>query len=313
MPFFSEAWTKSCNKMKKNVTLQVRMPMKTSRCLGKRVFSSVSVRFKASMSVEAAFALSLFLFFMISLSSPMKLMNIHRQMQAALESVGEDAARYAYVTSALGKGEDDLQNEEQWKSEYTASFKDKAAILAYGTYELSRRFSGGPVEGLNLMRSKVMEDDDDIDLVVQYRVRLPFAVFGVQSVPQMCRCRRRAWTGRDGGSGSGENGSGREDEIVYIGKNSTRYHRDRYCHYLYNHLSSVSRDEVENIRNQGGGKYHACSVCGGNKDGNTVYVMPYGDKYHTDPECSSIISYVQAVKLSEVEYLGGCSYCSGGK
>ena len=104
-----------------------------------------------------------------------------------------------------------------------------------------------------------------------------------------------------------------KEELVYIGKNPTRYHRQRTCHYLYNDLKAVSAGEVESMRNQSGGKYVPCKTCGtGNGNGTgTVYIMPYGGSYHTVRTCPSIIAYVQAVALSQVEYLGECSYCGG--
>ncbi|MBT9776152.1 hypothetical protein GPL15_06485 [Clostridium sp. MCC353] len=265
------------------------------------------------MSVEAACALSLFLFFMISLLAPMKVMDIHRQMQAALESAGEDAARYAYVTYRMEQGKDISESNQQWKEEYLHGFATKAAVLAGISYDLNRRCAGYPVEDLRLAESEFMNGDDDIDLVLRYKVRLPFSMFGVKSIPQMCRCRRRAWIGRDGGKEKEDTEEKDSDELVYIGRNGTRYHRDRYCHYLYNDLKAVSKEEVESLRNAGGGIYHACSRCGSTGGGAMVYIMPSGDKYHSDPGCSAIIAYVQEARLSEVEYLGSCSYCSGGK
>lgn len=310
MPFFAEHSIILRKINKNNVTLQVRMPVKLKSALEKRVLSFTSAM-RASMSLEAACALSLFLLFMISLLAPMKVMDIHRQMQAALESAGEDAARYAYVTYRIDHGEEVALEDQSWKQEYMQKFAVKTAVLAGISNDLSRRCAGYPVENLNMAGSQVMNGNDDIDLVVHYKVRLPFSIFGLKSIPQMCRCKRRAWIGREGGKGEGDGAEGDAGETVYIGKNATRYHRNRFCHYLYNDLKTVTKAEIGDLRNVGGGIYHACSVCG-NLDGeNTVYIMPSGDKYHTDPNCRSIIAYVQEIKLSEVEHLGGCFYCSG--
>lgn len=311
MPFFPEL-CKIMRKIKKiNVTLQVRMPVKFKSALGKWVLSFTSRR-KASMSVEAACALSLFLFFMISLLAPMKMMDIHRQMQAALEAAGEDAARYAYVTYRMEQGKEISESGQSWKDEYVHGFAEKAAVLAGISFDLNRRSAGFPVEDLSLAESEIMNGDDDIDLVLRYHVRLPFSIFGLKSIPQMCRCRRRAWIGRAGGKGKGDGEEEATSEFVYIGRYATRYHRNRYCHYLYNDLKAVSVEEVGGLRNAGGGIYHACSRCKSSGSKGVVYIMPNGDKYHSDPGCSSIIAYVQEVRLSEVEYLGACSYCSGG-
>ena len=151
-------------------------------------------------------------------------------------------------------------------------------------------------------------------IVMKYRMKLPFSILGLSSVPVQHVCSRRMWNGADGGRfGQGETSDSTKEELVYIGKNPTRYHRQRTCHYLYNDLKAVSAGEVESMRNQSGGKYVPCKTCGtGNGNGTgTVYIMPYGGSYHTVKTCPSIIAYVQAVALSQVEYLGECSYCGG--
>ena len=156
--------------------------------------------------------------------------------------------------------------------------------------------------------------DDMVLIVMKYRMKLPFSILGLSSVPVQHVCSRRMWNGADGGRfGQGETSDSTKEELVYIGKNPTRYHRQRTCHYLYNDLKAVSAGEVESMRNQSGGKYVPCKTCGtGNGNGTgTVYIMPYGGSYHTVRTCPSIIAYVQAVALSQVEYLGECSYCGG--
>ena len=166
-----------------------------------------------------------------------------------------------------------------------------------------------------------------VHIVMRYRMRLPFSVLGVSSIPVEQVCSRRMWNGADGGRfGDGDrDGNGEEDEIVYIGKNSTRYHRLRTCHYLYNDLKAVDLGAVGELRNEAGGRYSSCGTCGGGSGGTgsggtgsgsmgssgTVYVMPYGSSYHVSKSCRSIIAYVQAVPLTQVEYLGECSYCRG--
>ena len=54
------------------------------------------------------------------------------------------------------------------------------------------------------------------------------------------------------------------------------------------------------------------AVCGSKAgEGDAVYIMKSGSRYHSDASCTAITAYVQAVKLSEVEHLGACSYCGG--
>ena len=154
--------------------------------------------------------------------------------------------------------------------------------------------------------------DDMVHIMMKYRMKLPFSVLGLDSVPVQHVCSRRMWNGADGGRNKdGGMSGGQEDETVYIGKNSTRFHRRRTCHYLYNDLKAVAAGEVDSLRNQSGARYAPCKTCKTGSEGGMVYVMPYGTSYHLSKTCASIIAYVQAVPLSQAEHLGACSYCGG--
>jgi hypothetical protein len=241
----------------------------------------------------------------------MKVMNTERQIQASLEQAGEDLSRYAYLKDAAEKG--------------------KLFALA-GVGDFAKGFTGYLVEGIgegyaeslvrshvdttalrhiSMLDSQIMTDGEYVDLIMNYEIRFPFPVLGLSSLERTARCRRRAWIGKAGKDYDGDGGSFAEedDPIVYIGKRSSRYHRSSSCHYLSNNLTTVSKESVAAMRNKDGKKYKPCAVCGRQSAGS-VYIMPSGESYHTDPDCKAIIAYVQAVRLSEVEHLGPCSYCS---
>jgi hypothetical protein len=306
MPFFRES--KRTN-IKKIVTLQVQIPPSIMRPSVKRVLSSAfRIKKEGSLTIEAAMALPLFIFFMILMMMPMEIMNIDRQVQTALEGVGEDLSQYAYL---LQRGKED---KPESTSKMTGIQKEILTSLAgegvlfYARKRVEDKVDMRRIEGISFSRSSVLRDDKTIDLIMNYRVKLPFSVFGLKSVPMTARSTRRAWIGKEGGKGEQDMES---EEIVYVGKGSTRYHMVRTCHYLYNDLKSVSRDEVVNMRNLSGSTYKPCSRCQPKKEGDgPVYIMPSGEKYHTDQNCSSIISYASAVSIETVRHLGACSYCS---
>lgn len=309
-----------------NVTLQVRIqPYKRKIkcrwvCYGKKAFLPVSKYWRgcrmekvaASLTLEAAMALTLFIFATVCMILPMKIMDTDRKVQAALESVGEDFSRYAYLKDVLEKGE---AFQIPGAGEFAQAFCGYLAAGAaegYAQIVVGRHFDTDSVNHVRMLRSSILEDGEMFDLILDYEVQMPFPVLGLNSIERTARSRRRAWIGKpgkDGGSGDGDHD--REDETVYVGKNSTRYHRSRNCHYLANNLTSVPYEQVFGIRNENGRKYHACRVCGnGAGSGRTVYIMPSGDSYHTTKNCTAIVAYVRAVRLSEVEHLGACSYCS---
>ena len=305
MPFFKEL---SGKKDKKHVTRQVQIPRVKYGLFVKRALSSASgLRKKGSLTIEAAIGLPLFLFFMVILMIPMELINQERKAQTALERVGEEVSQYAYVLDQL-KLEEKLEESgmESVPEEFLKGLTEQG-ILLYVKKRVEKNLDFKRLESVSFSHSSVLRDGETIDLVMNYRVKLPFSTFGLDSVPMTARSCRRAWTGREGVKEEADT----EDELVYVGRSSTRYHRDRTCHYLYNDLKKISFQEAENVRNSSGRKYLPCSRCGKfAQENGSVYIMPGGERYHSDAHCSSIAAYAEAVPLSEVRHLGGCSYCS---
>ncbi len=283
----------------KNATLQVRAPFKKQiYCRRKRVclFSSGNQRIKGSMSIEAAMGLSLFLFACICMMMPMVMMDRQRQIQAKLEKTGEQMSQYAYV----GQKEGDF-------------FAYGSAALGAGSILAGMDKRG--VEDISFWKSQIMGDGETIKLVMNYKMKLPFSVLGLKSIPMESISVRRAWIGREGPLGSRTEG-GLEDQtepqqkMVFIGKNGTRYHKTPNCHYLSNAVEIVAYEDLEGKRNNAGRKYRPCRICGkGAAQGSSVYIMPEGESYHSMWNCPATVAYIQEVLLEEVKHLGKCSYC----
>lgn len=273
----------------------------------KRALSWASRRIQGSLTLEAALCLPLLLFACVCLMLPMKMMDRQRQIQAVMESVGEEMSQYAYLEDCLQTGNGELVDSGRTDGEEVTGLLG----AGYAAMRILGQIDREWIENVSFEGTSI-GPDDMIRITMQYRMRLPFSVLGLDSIPVRQVCSRRMWTGSVGGRNGEENGSGEEaEEIVYIGKNSTRYHRQRTCHYLYNDLRAVPFHDVDSLRNQAGAKYGPCKTCGAGPHSQTVYVMPYGTSYHASKTCASITAYVQAVPLSQVTYLGECSYCGG--
>lgn len=228
-------------------------------------------------------------------------------MQAGLEQAGEELSRYFYIQKMMEQSKWFANDKiDDFTKDFCTGLTDLAAIY-YAQDVLEKHMDTTQVKNVSMLQSRIV--DEQMDLVCTYDIQMPFPVLGMGALSRTIRCYRRSWVGKDGDE-QGGNGNQTADEIVYVGKNPTRYHRDRNCHYLTNRLITVSYEQVDEMRNGSGGKYTACAVCGeGAAPGRIVYIMPEGSHFHAVQDCRAITAYVRAVYLSEVEYLGECSYC----
>ena len=308
-------------KNKTNVPLQVRSPFQKDKWFsapkcGRKYESSRAFPFtslNASLTLEASLVLPLLIFASVCLMLPARIMMTERKMQAGLEAVGEELSQYAYLLDSVERGN---LGSIPGAGEAALAFCQNAAVVAAPIYAYGKTMDycdTARVSHVSMLGSSIREDGETLDLVMEYDISFPFPVLGLSSLHRTVRSRRRCWIGREGRYGADANAGDEDEQIVYVGKNSTRYHPDRSCHYLSNKLTAVACESVSGKRNTDGSKYYPCASCAKNSgNGSTVYIMPSGGRYHTMQDCNAIMAYVRAVKLKEVKHLGTCSYCGGG-
>lgn len=267
----------------------------------------------AALTVEAAFSLTLFIFFSICMMMPMEMLRTRQKVQTALEAAGRDLSQYGYILYRLDHGDEGiLEKKETWTDE----IPDFIAGLTVKTYlkeKILDLVGEEKLEYLVISQAELMEDGENIKLTAEYRLKLPFSILRLRGISALSQTVRRAWIGSEGDRYSEAEKENSSEEMVYIGSSMGRYHRLRTCHYITNDFTAVSYEQVGELRIHSGGKYCACSVCGSEENQGTVYIMPNGSSYHSRTDCPSVVSYVREVPLSEVKYLGACSYCGGGR
>lgn len=265
---------------------------------GKRVLPFTSQKksktwLDASMTVEAAVVLPLFVFLGLAVLAPMQWLNTQRKIQTVTEQFCEDLSQYAYET------------------EYRNSFSDTAAGLwLYGNvYPYAN--------SVRIIKSEVSNECEDIQFELEYREKIPFFLEGISDVSMRVAAKRRCWIGLGGkltGEHTDEAGLEMEREMVYVTPEGQRYHRYRDCRYLSNMCKAISLRELETVRNMDGKIFYSCDFCvreQGTQD--TVYITDWGIRYHNDRSCASMSLYYRKVMLEDVAYMGECSVCAGRK
>ena len=286
--------------------------------LRKRALSSASL--SASLTIEAALALTLFMFTVILLSVPMEILDTQRKVQTVLETTGRELEWLVYKTShkvhqaekeSLNSSEKE-ENSEVIEFDIWTQVPSELILQAY-LKEKIKAVAGNKVLDVSCAGSNVSEGGEWINLHASYQVRLPFSIFALDHIRLSSHSKKRGWIGVAGGYFSKNVSLEKDEEWVYVGRDSTRYHISESCHYISNEITSVTYEDVKKLKNSYGVRYKACKSCGGNVIAKSVvYILPAGDAYHGNKDCSSLKYYVQKVRRSDVEYLGVCSYCSGG-
>lgn len=299
-------------------------------------FSSAEGKFvPASVTMEAALCLPLFLFFFLAVLEPIWWLDRQRKVQTTAEIWSEKLCQYSYLASResgdgkrkessgnqtlLEDSRENLLKTEDGKAENpvneeiqnAAAFLSEAAASLWLVGEAEQY-----ADHLRIEKAEVPNETGNIIFQLEYEEQIPFFPAAFQKVTMKVGVKKRAWIGLDGklkagGAGTGEMAEGNPEEpMVYVGTSMGRYHLSRDCHYLSNQYEAVSEQLAKEMRNEAGRKLTPCASCKSSSDGNgIVYITPSGRHYHYKKSCSAMVSYVRTVPLKEVRHLGACSYC----
>ena len=107
-----------------------------------------------------------------------------------------------------------------------------------------------------------------------------------------------------------------DERIVYITETGRVYHLTAECTYLKLSISQIQYSDLQEKRNESGGKYKPCERCGADKereDNMTVWITSYGDRYHTSLSCSGLKRHIREIPLSETGGRSPCGKCANEK
>ena len=254
-----------------------------------RQFGRVSLN--ASLTVEAALVIPIFLYFVIGMLFLFQLTGSAGTMAGSIQDTVKQMGVYAY---AVKNSSGDTKT---------------AADCVSALYARSCLQKGGGEKEIQLVKASFLDGDEYIDLVAAWKMdaEVPLFHFGETKVLQ--RGCVRAWTGRDFRE-ERKNAAQSSGEMVYVAATGTVYHKDRNCTHLRLSIRQVLVSAAGSLRNRYGAKYYACSCCR-KGTGATVYITDTGTRYHADRSCSGLKRSVHQIKLSDVDNLPPCSKCGG--
>lgn len=241
---------------------------------------------KASVTIEAAITITIFLLVTISLSSFLAMVYGQLSIEEKLNNISMETSKAKYFVKY------DKEKGEKYKTMAEVGY---ISARVFGDI----KNNGKLINTLNPVQSKM--DGGMVDVVLSYNIKIPFTSYQ-WTVTQ--RAKTKDWTGID---------LVEPGEIVYITKYGSVYHRSKECKHLIISINEVTLAQAKIMRNDSGHKYKRCSYCVKQKMSNlsNVFITPDGDRYHNSLDCLGLTRNVIEVDIKDVGDKGPCSSCGG--
>ena len=248
--------------------------------------------FSGSMALEGALVLPLFLLFLFPLLYSLEIVRFQSDLYAAVHQSGSKICFYSY--------QDKFAQEESGNNAGTAKGEIRERlekeILPFLCVEKGR-------EGVVIHVEKTVSGDVRITTACSMKPFIWYLPVGDITMED-----RFFGHGFVGYTGSGKAGEDEKEMFVYITPAGSRYHLTESCKYLSFHVYAVAGEELEEKRNESGGRYYPCELCEPGETG-LVYLTQWGGKYHGRSDCPSIKRTVFIVPISEAGGRPPCRSC----
>ena len=273
----------------------------------------LSINKQASITIEMACILPFVIFIWFGFLSLWQIIVLQGNIQKELEQVVDKVAASSYAIEKIKDNfldETDIALENNQIGKYLLSTFSVTVIgemINQNVLENIKEIGMIKENQLSYGHSTVDFDKGEIDIVVTYDVVIPFIPLKTVHIPMVQRCYKKMWLG--------VNYEKKEEEIyVYVAKTGTVYHTTPTCSHLKLSITSITKEELEERKNQQGNQYSFCEICqretNEEVEAGMVYITNTGQRYHNRLDCSGILRNVKKVPLSEVSYMGGCKRCA---
>ncbi|WP_051656820.1 pilus assembly protein [Butyrivibrio sp. AE3004] len=263
----------------------------------------------ASVTVEAAIVLPIFLFFFVNLLALFDILKFQCDLECALHQTGRQImADEVTLEIIAGKSTKEMMGGKV-AGVVDAAYASKKVKTYLGEEYLEHSPISGGSSGLKFLETALYSGGDIIDIVAAYKVHPLFKIAAFTDFSQEGRFYGHAFTGYSI-NGDGWEDEAETEELVYITETGTVFHRSLNCTHLKLSVKKIAKSEVSAKRNLDGAKFYPCESCG-KLAGKTVYITNYGNRYHSERTCKNIKRTIKTVKISEVGGKSACKECAG--
>lgn len=252
--------------------------------------TSASTRSRGSITVEAAMAVPVFFFATLALVFLLEMMAVQTSVRSGLQEAGKKLVVRATEVTLVFPAE-----------------LERDVVNSIGAARLERSIVESGSTGIDCSHSYLSPVTGIGEIEAFYHVRIPLPFFSIAPIPCRETMRIKAWTGYEAG-GLKE----KDEQIVYVTDTGIVYHRNPHCTHLDLSIRTTTSSNLENLRNENGGKYHACEKCvQGSTPGQNVYITDQGDRYHNSLSCSGLKRTIYTVRISDIPGKRACFKCGG--
>jgi hypothetical protein len=296
--------------------------------------------------VEAALVLPIFLFAILSVIYFLQIIGIQESLQQAITQMGIDSSKYAYVYQYLKEYENNIESDSKnigseentdnhritentsvsskkniedmkktsLESLVAASIDSTYFKVMLTQYVEEDRINNCCIKqgmsGIYTFMSSFMSEGEDIDIIISYSIKLPIPIISLKEIPFLQRVRIRGFNGYNPITGIGEEQEGEDKTYVYITETGMVYHISKECSHLRLTIEAAEYNDIDNKRNDAGGKYYPCSICMSKTEQNmSIYITKSGDRYHSSLNCSGLKRTIFSITLEQVNGRTLCTRC----
>ncbi len=281
----------------------------------------------ASLTVEAALVLPVFLSVFLFFLSFLQIIRAEQQIYYAASELTEKTAACGYILKYATQEAEALweRDGEYFEAvEFAADILQGAgdALWVHGAMQKKLKdvkYIDSLVEGgigkIDFWGSEVYAEDEMA--VIRMDFKISFPVFG-KLLPKLSfreNVVMRSFSGVGEFERAEEEEEGAQEEseegYVYVTETGTVYHVRENCTYIRLSVEQTSGSKIAEKRNQYGGKYYPCESC--MKDGvvpEKVWITKTGTRCHTKKDCGKIKRTVRKIPVSEAADYRPCSRCA---
>ncbi len=277
---------------------------------------------QASLTVEAALILPIFLYFVLSFLYFIQIYTLQEQIQSSITKMGLKLSKAAYVVKDFSSLDEALsldlsvfgQDIDFGLKDWVRETSSQGILVSYSrgyldTDYINRSCIKGGFRGISFEGSDLFSEDM-IDIHVSYQIELPIRSFLIPLMRMEQRVRLRCWTGYQVEAAYQTGTEGEKEVTVFVTQTGSVYHKIASCSHIKLSVTSVQGIPID-LRNEQGAKYYPCEVCdkGSADQVGTYYITSDGTRYHKKRECSGIKRNVREIPMSEVGTRTPCKRC----